>query len=171
MRHDFLEDEEEELKRARIVEFQASEEAGFGALSGAVAAVVAAAEIGADCESPIEFSLGGQLKLMVDWWNRERRPPLDLVPQYHLSGFRYDFGLLADGGKLIAAIECDGKAYHNSEAARANDAAKDAAVMAAGAKIFRFTGSEIFRGARECAWGVCQFLHTRFGWVKPGAAA
>ena len=163
--NDWLEDEEEQLRQARLVEFQPSEEAGFVGLAGAalraVAVVGAALEMAPDCESPIEVALGARLKLLIDQWNEEHTPQLELVPQYPLLRFRYDFGIVA-GGKLIAAIECDGRGYHSSEAAQANDAAKNVAVWSVGAEIFRFTGTAIFLFEAECAADVENFLRTKF---------
>jgi very-short-patch-repair endonuclease len=164
-RNDWLEDEEAEIAAARVVPFQSSEEAGFAAFGGAVRRAVevagAAFAIAPDCESPIEATLGARLKLLIDQWNGEREPKLELVPQYPLLRFRYDFGIVADG-KLIAAIECDGKEFHSSEEAQANDAAKNVAVWRAGAEIFRFTGSLIFRFDAECASDVRVFLEHKF---------
>jgi very-short-patch-repair endonuclease len=164
-RNDWLEQEEEELREARRTEFQASEEVGLVSFSSAVqrAVAVAGAAVGMahDCESPIEVALGSQLKLLIEIWNESLTPQLELVPQYPLLRFRYDFGIVADS-KLIAIVECDGKDFHSSEAAQANDAAKNVAAWRAGAEVFRFPGSEIFRRDAYCAECVVSFLRSKF---------
>lgn len=155
MQHRFLEDEEDEIANFRA-EDRPSEEAGFVQLSGAIGRAVAVAgaafDIAPSCESPIEATLGARLKLLIEQW-----PDLCLVPQYQLHRFRYDFAIV-HGTKLIAAIECDGKDFHSSEAARANDRAKNVAIWAEGAEIFRFTGSDIFRHDVNCVASVEEFL-------------
>lgn len=166
MQHnDWLEIEEEELAAARSAPFQPSEENGLSpfasAIKRAVAIAGAALDIAPECESPIEATLGAHLKLLIEQWNSERAPGLELVPQYPLLRFRYDFGIVSDG-RLIAAVECDGKEFHSSDEARANDAAKNVAVWRAGAEIFRFSGSSIFRRDAELVLGIKKFLISKF---------
>ncbi len=161
MRHDFLElEEEERIESERRYMPQSSEEDGlrpFGSLADRVVQVARAARsIAPQTESPIEATLGARLKLLIDQW-----PNLSLVPQYSLHRFRYDFAIV-EGTKLIAAIECDGKDYHSTEAAQANDKAKNLAVWALGAEIFRFTGSQIFRRDVACVADVEAFLVGKF---------
>lgn len=164
-RNDWLEVEEEELAAARSVPFQPSEENGFVPFAGAIKRAVdiagAAFKIAPECESPIEATLGAHLKLLIDQWNGERSPKLELIPQYPLLRFRYDFAIVADG-QLIAAVECDGKEFHSSDEARANDAAKNVAVWRTGAEIFRFSGSSIFWRDAELVLGIKKFLFSKF---------
>lgn len=167
MQHDFLEDEEEAIRAAmESTRFQPSEEDGLVGIAGAarktLAVAGAALAIAPNTESPIEATLGARLHLLVDQWNSEGPPALLLVPQYPLHRFRYDFGIVC-GGKLVAAIECDGQEFHSSEAAQANDRAKNVAAWQAGAEIFRFTGSMIFRRDTDCVALVEEFLKAQFG--------
>ena len=162
MQHRFLELEEEaqaEAKRRYVS--PPSEEEGLVPLGSAAARFVdvagAARSIAPQTESPIEATLGARLKLLIDQW-----PDLLLVPQYHIGRFRYDFAIVK-GTKLIVAIECDGKDYHSSEAAQANDRAKNVAVWGVGAEIFRFTGRQIFRRDVDCVASVEAFLLDKCG--------
>lgn len=165
MQHRFLEDEEAEIAAANRQDREPVEVSGFTSIAGAIGRAVAVAgaafQIAPNCDSPIEAMLGAHLKLLIDKWNAERTPELTLVPQYELVRFRYDFGIVA-GGKLVAAIECDGKDFHSSNEARANDAAKNVAIWKTGAEIFRFSGSQIFRRDVGCVAGIETFLRGRF---------
>lgn len=166
MQHDWLEVEEEQAEIAARRPPDPIEESGFVSIGGGVrrAVTIAGAKfaIAPDCESPIEAMLGGRLKLLVDGWNTAREPKLTLVPQYQLQRFCYDFAILC-GETLVMAIECDGKEFHSSEAARANDKAKTAAIHAAGAEMQRFSGSHIFRWESDCAAFVGECLNRKFG--------
>lgn len=163
MPHDFLEDQEE--RAARKLEEYPFEEGGFVGLANgirkALAVAGAAHSIAPKTESPIEATLGARLQLMIDAWNKDRKPELALIPQYPLYRFRYDFAITADA-RLIAVIECDGKDFHSSEAARLNDAAKNVAVWKMGVEIFRFSGSKIFRDDVRCVDQIGAYLDSKY---------
>lgn len=115
------------------------------------------------CESPIEVMLGARLAVYRDRWNERGFPKFKMVAQHKLAGYRYDFAILSEDGKLLIAIECDGAEFHSTPEQLANDRAKDAAVRAAGADIFRFSGSDIFQHDDRCVAGVFRLLCVKHG--------
>lgn len=122
----------------------------------------AATQIGDNTESPIEQQLGAaiwmyfdrhknQLKLclMVDF--NDAPDELLLVPQFAWSYYRSDWAILNPkraGGLLI---ECDGKEFHSTSEQIAHDKKKDQAAHDHGYLTMRFTGTQIFKQADECA--------------------
>lgn len=126
------------------------------------------------CESPIEVMLGSRLAFYRDKWKSLGLPEIKLAAQYKLAGFRYDFAIKDSDGKLLLAIECDGKEFHSSPEQQANDEAKNAAIFATDAAMFRFTGSDIFRDDDRCAAEIFNHLRWKFGisndqWNRTGA--
>lgn len=97
-----------------------------------------------------------------------RDPPLPkekplwgcVFPQVRIDPYRVDFlilyskGLSGCGGVVV---ECDGHAFHerNKEQA-AKDKARDRFLQEEGFKVFRFTGSEIWKDPFACADKVLQ---------------
>jgi len=63
--------------------------------------------------------------------------------------YRVDFTIT--GGTRKLAVEIDGHEFHASKAARSADAARDIALTKAGWTPVRFTGSDIWRNADDCA--------------------
>jgi very-short-patch-repair endonuclease len=125
----------------------------FSFLPPLVDKLALAVGIAPDCESPIEVELG------VQFLNALRAIGDDdfrLVPQRELGPYRYDFGITRQG-KLIGLIECDGKEFHSTDDQLANDRAKDKLAAETGVRMFRFSGSEIFRDSKAC---VREVLHT-----------
>jgi len=112
-----------------------------------------AANIEPDCESPIEAELGAQFLVAFRAIDND---DFELVPQRVVGLFRYDFGVTRQG-KLIGLIECDGKEFHCTEDQLANDRAKDELAAEMGVRMFRFSGSDIFRDPKGC---VRKVLHT-----------
>jgi very-short-patch-repair endonuclease len=96
------------------------------------------------CESPIERILQDHLVPCAKQWD------MTVLPQYPVDKFRFDFAI-AIRGRVVSVIECDGKAFHSSSQARANDHRKSAAARAAGLIVSRFTGNEIYRRPKQCA--------------------
>ncbi len=89
----------------------------------------------------------------VEWLNAL------LVPQLRVLKYRVDFGLFvyAEGKELKLAIECDGHDFHEkTKEQAAHDKKRDRAITAEGYRMFRFTGSEIWRDALGCADEVCK---------------
>lgn len=116
------------------------------------------------CESPIEQSMLLALRRMA---NAKiccfgDLPTLVAVAgkaeihcQYPLeidgAPIRLDFAIKVPGGASVA-IECDGHEFHErTKEQAARDKSRDRALTAAGWKVLRFTGSEIWRDANQCA--------------------
>ena len=122
------------------------------------------------CESPIEVAFAIAF-MITGWENRGATwsvPPdlplgdvaypahteLLLLPQREVLSYRVDF--LASqypyvDGKVVA-IECDGHDFHErTKEQAARDRQKDRDLQAAGYRVLRFTGSEIYRDAFRCA--------------------
>lgn len=104
-----------------------------------------------ECESPIEVQLGAELRVQAG-------QRFIIVPQFEFHRWRIDFAVVGPDMEVRAFIECDGAEFHSTPEQIANDRRKDKASGAAGIRMYRFTGSEIFRNARACAalvlWGV-----------------
>lgn len=114
---------------------------------------VLAGSIADVCESPIEIELGVQFLIAFRAIGDD---DFELVPQQVLGSFRYDFAITRQG-KLIGLIECDGKEFHSTTEQVANDRAKDKLAAQMGVRMFRFSGSDIWRDPKRCAREV---LHT-----------
>jgi hypothetical protein len=120
------------------------------------------------CESPIE-------KLIVPWlvfqdyqltegYEPVALSPADepvnadliLIPQFKLDRSRFDFMLVArlKGSAVMLAVECDGKAFHSSDA----DFYRDKAWTQVGIGTVRLTGSSIHESPEHAALKVAQAL-------------
>jgi len=106
----------------------------------------AAATLAPKCESPIEIELGSRI---IAAFGIIDDPKLNLIVQYILGPYRYDFAITRDD-KLIALIECDGKEFHSTDDQLRRDRAKDHLAAKQDAHMFRFSGSEIVRDGRSC---------------------
>jgi len=91
-----------------------------------------------------------------------RKPPLLAVSEAHglrlygqhevaTEAKRYRVDFTITGGTRKLAVEIDGHGFHASKAARSADAARDIALTKAGWTPARFTGSDIWRNADDCA--------------------
>jgi very-short-patch-repair endonuclease len=104
------------------------------------------AKLWATCESPIEERLALHLAIALvgEKLENQRRVETD-------SGtFRLDFAFEIAGKKV--AIECDGHEFHErTKEQAARDKARDRALTAAGWRVLRFTGSEIWKSPERCA--------------------
>lgn len=79
------------------------------------------------------------------WWD-----DIYLFAQARCLGYRTDLMLWSTSASL--AIECDGHDYHErTQQQAAYDRARDRELTRAGATVTRFTGSEIYRDAEQCA--------------------
>src|SRR4051812_31041105 len=118
--------------------------------------------IAPDTDSPIEVQFGGYLAgnlsraLNANGIGFKVGPPepathltVFLCPQYVVGRFRYDFALLVNNRPAVL-IECDGKEFHSSDEAIANDRGKDQRAAEIGALIRRYTGSSIYRDLKGC---------------------
>jgi very-short-patch-repair endonuclease len=105
--------------------------------------VEAAARMSRFTESPIETMLGlALLELLDDGW--------ELIPQYQWRGFRIDWCLRIPDKPLIF-LEADGNEFHTKPHQIERDRRRDALIRRAGIRLWRFTGSEIYRNAEGCA--------------------
>lgn len=89
------------------------------------------------------------------------RPIASIALQEQIAGYRVDFLLTCtkDGEEFAKiVVECDGHEFHDkTKEQAARDKARDRALTAAGCRVLRFTGSEIYRGAYQC---VCEVVRT-----------
>lgn len=119
-------------------------------------------DIGDNCDSPIEVQIGAAILLFFDRANkplkicktidRKNTPNgLVLVPQFAWSFYRSDWAVYNPSTQSALLVECDGKDFHSSPGQVEHDRKKDEAALGHGFLTLRFTGSEIFRGADECA--------------------
>lgn len=94
-----------------------------------------------------------------------------MLMQVPILGYRADFVFYAisavPGGedkwlRLPLVVECDGHDFHERTKQQAKrDRARDREMMAAGYRVMRFTGSEIWRDPGACADEALRFLHDR----------
>jgi very-short-patch-repair endonuclease len=99
-----------------------------------------------ETESAIEAMMGDELKPRAEKWGYE------VIPQYELGPFRYDFAIKSKRTeKVIALVECDGRLWHSTDEQRKNDANKDALAKERGLMMFRYAGTELCRDAARCA--------------------
>jgi very-short-patch-repair endonuclease len=97
-------------------------------------------------ESPLEYRLYAWLKRLGAKYGYL------IKAQWQLDRFRYDFAVLDKcGEKLLALIECDSAEFHHSPQQLKRDKEKDEAAKAAGIRLFRWSGKEIYRDAHQCA--------------------
>lgn len=82
--------------------------------------------------------------------------PQTVIGQYRADFFiAYRRGLNAVGGIVV---ECDGHEFHEKTKQQvARDKARDRALQTEGYRVFRFTGSEIWRNPIACAAEVLDF--------------
>lgn len=97
-------------------------------------------------ESPLEYRLYVWLKRLGDKYSYL------IKAQWKIDRFRYDFAVLDKSGEiLLALIECDSAEFHHLPEQLKRDEEKDAVAKAAGVRLFRWTGKEIYRDAHRCA--------------------
>nr|AUN37153.1 DNA helicase related protein [uncultured bacterium] len=91
----------------------------------------------ADTESPFEREVYLELT----------RRGLKLQPQVGVAGYRIDLGVIDDmlPGRYLCGIECDGAAYHSSEAARDRDRLRQQVLEARGWTIHRLWSTDWFK--------------------------
>ena len=127
------------------------------------------------CESPIEV---GFLRALMGLWLFDRRIKFDALPvlpletewtarvflQHEVGDLRLDFAIhvtAQEGGRALSAwiaVECDGHDFHEKTKEQvARDKARDRSITSQGYRIFRFSGSEIYRDNVLCAQQVVNF--------------
>ncbi len=87
-----------------------------------------------------------------------------IFPQVLVDGYRVDFlalhnkGLHGAGGIVV---ECDGHDFHEkTKEQAARDKSRDRHLQDIGLRVFRFTGSEVWRDPFRCADEVLQTVHS-----------
>ena len=108
---------------------------------------------------PIAMDQGwieGDLQLDPDEWR------LLISPQHCIGEWRVDFLIAAHyrGAWAKIVIECDGHDFHEkTKEQAARDKRRDRDLVAAGCKVLRFTGSEIYRDPRACFVQIQDIVH------------
>jgi very-short-patch-repair endonuclease len=86
-----------------------------------------------------------------------------MAPQVKILSYRVDFAVLYRSGVsdvAVAVVECDGHQFHERTRAQAeHDKARDRDIQALGYRVFRFTGSEIWRDPFKAAGDVLSIVH------------
>jgi very-short-patch-repair endonuclease len=131
-----------------------------------------------DCESPIErvlllalyaeFSIQGMIVIippgdllarsLTEGGDGFKKPDpedwhgAEIACQVPIGDGRFRVDLIVQVGDLWIAVECDGHAFHERTKEQAGrDKSRDRALQTAGLRVFRFTGSEIWRDPIKCA--------------------
>jgi hypothetical protein len=133
------------------------------------------------CESPIEFYLLAALQDeayehpefefiievdATDALSHVGRREVICVPQarWMEQGYIFDFVLFdmrtsSKENTKALVVECDGHDYHErSKEQAAYDRFRDRLAVFTGFSVFRFTGSEIYRDAHECARQIIAYI-------------
>lgn len=79
-----------------------------------------------------------------------------LIPQYEVFGGKYQLDFADPISKT--AIELDGYEYHSSKEAFTKDRKRQREIEAAGWRVIRFSGTEVYRNARGCAEEALAFM-------------
>jgi very-short-patch-repair endonuclease len=130
------------------------------------------------CESPIEemFLASMLAELMATESGSgfsARLSKFAIQPQERVGPYRLDFAIgynpaepmdvLADPTSIRIAVECDGHAFHEkTKEQAARDKARARAITLEGWTVLRFTGSEIYADADECARAVMDQITAEF---------
>ncbi|HBG31615.1 MAG TPA: hypothetical protein DDW98_13485 [Gammaproteobacteria bacterium] len=117
-----------------------------------------------ECESPIErmllralfYKIGLYMYECADQFGTSARCPLTVETQWverdGTREYRIDIVLLGSSGGARLGIECDGHEFHEKTKEQAQrDKSRDRVLSAAGWKMIRFTGSEIWKNPLACA--------------------
>ncbi len=132
------------------------------------------------CESPIEklFASGlvaetllyDRIGLRVDFvddgdFQGASSEYVTIIPQHKTVKYRVDFyfEVIGHAGPIKLAVECDGHDFHERTKEQARrDRSMDRWLQSQGIAILRFTGSEIWKDARECAAQAIGFVTKRY---------
>jgi very-short-patch-repair endonuclease len=128
------------------------------------------------CQSPLERELVHAFAGLArfQWrhdnlhrWEVGRWPGwfLTLLAQPQYDQYRVDFGICSwifdeqDLPPMIVVVEVDGHDFHEKTKEQARrDKARDRFMTETEARVFRFTGSEVYRDATACAAQVLQYV-------------
>lgn len=141
---------------------------GFGSLASRAWAVswkaAQAAECAAKCESPLEVDLLGELLCLSS------PPPSHLCPlpmveilaQSSIGDYRVDFLIQTtnfEDKPISIVVEVDGHEFHEKTKEQARrDKERDRFLTASGYVVMRFTGSEVYKNAGECAQQIGAYI-------------
>lgn len=100
--------------------------------------------------SPIEARFYESWQAVANGYGRK------LVPQYELFGGKYRLDFAEPESKI--GIELDGYDYHSSKEAFTKDRKRQREIEAAGWRVIRFSGSEVYRDAAGCASEALAFI-------------
>ena len=127
-------------------------------------------------QSPLEIELAKAFSRLsrFEWrkpddhpWEVGRWPGwfLTLLAQPQYGHYRADFGISTwahdneDSPPFIVIIEVDGHDYHERTKEQAErDKKRDRFMTSTEAKVFRFTGREVYRDADACAYEVMEYV-------------
>lgn len=135
------------------------------------------AELSSFCESPIEVAFGAAFMLLAGRYYGDAsvfepehtardifvggRFSYAIETQKKIGRYRVDFLVSRNGSRKAHEIivECDGHDFHErTKEQAARDRSRDRALQIDGRRVFRFTGSEIYRDAFRCATEVLEAL-------------
>lgn len=117
----------------------------------------------ARCQSPLEIKLGRAFALIGVFEPRLDGDEYSIIgawpfaglvlhAQPQICGIHPDFALIPESGSWRVAIEVDGHAYHERTKEQADrDRKRDRDMLREDVVMLRFTGSEVWRGADDCA--------------------
>lgn len=109
------------------------------------------------CQSPIEkylvaglYEAGHKMGVAVNLCGRALtggpNAPVNVTPQHAIGPYFADFTLVGFHARIVA--ECDGADFHTD---KARDSKRTAVIEAAGWRVIRFAGSELFKDPCACA--------------------
>jgi REase_MTES_1575 len=94
------------------------------------------------CESPVEKIFCEAFEGQYSWYLWD-----SLVAQHRVGRYRLDFAY----PEAMVGVEIDGREFHSTPEQKAADKVRQDRLESGGWKILRFTGSEVYRDAPECA--------------------
>lgn len=107
-------------------------------------------------QSPIEEIFYNRLNSILSLLSDMK---IKATPQVQIGKYRVDF--LITGVEPPIVVECDGHEFHERTKEQANrDHRRDQDLQDLGYRVYRFTGSEIYRNPHKCAIRV---LYTQMG--------
>lgn len=111
---------------------------------------------------PDSIVRGGQEDYGIEEARNIKCPSVSFLPQTKIGKYRADIAIVVTllGERLFLVVECDGHEYHEkTKEQAARDKARDRSITAAGWRIFRFTGSEIWKDPIKCGDEIESFIY------------
>lgn len=130
------------------------------------------------CESPIEIAFLIALAMRIDASKSSHifyitddakdiseKKSICVSPQAKVLTYRADFLIILSNGQGTQeqlVIECDGHEFHERTKEQASrDKQRDRDLQAAGYRVFRFSGSDIYSNAWGCASETYKYIEAR----------